>query len=316
MQTIKFAEYNLSKLMLGTVQFGLDYGISNNNGRPSSQQVRDIITCAMECGINCLDTARSYGISEEAIHGALSELKAFDNFTVFTKVVHIGKEYNLNDVPDVVRQSVLNSIGTLGLDSLPMCMLHLEGDFRYIDSLVQLKNEGLVKHIGVSVETAEAAKHIVESGLVEAIQAPISMLDRRFLDSGVLQAAHKRGVAVFARSVYLQGLILMDKADIPEYLSEVTPIIRSLKQLAEQAGISLAEMAVRYVLGLEGISALVMGVLDADQLHQDSKLVSKGPLDPALIQIINEIVPSLPEEILLPGRWITLRTRSLQEAAK
>jgi len=316
MQTMKFAEYDLSKLMLGTVQFGLDYGISNNNGRPNSQRVRDILKCAMEYGINCLDTARSYGISEEAIRDALFELKASDNFTVFTKIVHIGNEYNSKDVPDVVRQSVLNSIETLGLDSLPMCMFHLEGDSKYIDSLVCLKNEGLVKHIGVSVETAEAAKHIVESALVEAIQAPVSMLDRRFLDSGVLQAAHKRGVAVFARSVYLQGLILMDKADIPDYLSEVTPIIKSLKHLAVQAEMSLAEMAVRYVLGLDGVSALVMGVLDADQMRQDSMLVSKGPLDPVLIRTINEIVPSLSEEILLPGRWITLRARSMQTTSK
>ncbi|NCC93899.1 MAG: hypothetical protein EOM10_11550, partial [Opitutae bacterium] len=86
MNTATFADYHLSRLMLGTVQFGLSYGIANRQGRPSYAVVRDILACAFEGGVNCLDTAAAYGESEELIGRALRELGLADRVIVVTKV--------------------------------------------------------------------------------------------------------------------------------------------------------------------------------------------------------------------------------------
>ena len=301
--------------MLGTVQFGMDYGISNDIGRPSYETVCKILKCAIDTGINCLDTARLYGESEKVISRAMSDLGIADRMVLGTKVAHIPDECSDMEADQQIRDSVTDSLKALNMESLPLCLLHLEKDFRYIDALLRLKADGLVRHVGVSVMTPAAAMEIVASGLVEAIQSPVSMLDRRFLDAGVLAAAKKMGVAVFARSTYLQGLLLMDDNETPPYFSEILPVRRRLRSLASEVGTSLAELAVRYVLSLEGVVSIVMGVVSVEQVRQGAEFVDKGPLAPELVQTVEQIVPVLSEDVVRPDKWTYLQAKSELTAA-
>ncbi|OFX16347.1 MAG: hypothetical protein A2Z18_10170 [Armatimonadetes bacterium RBG_16_58_9] len=304
MQTTSLADLELSQMMLGTVQFGLEYGIANKSGQPSYEAVRDIIACAYEAGVNCFDTAASYGTSEDVVGRALADLKITDKVVVATKIRHMADDLTAGEADAIVQDSVTDSIRRLRLDVLPICLFHLETNFLlYADSLLKMRDRGLVRHVGASVVTPEATTEILHSGRADALQIPTSILDMRFVRGGICSEAVERNTALFVRSVYLQGLLLMPEDEIPTRLAGVIPVRRALRSLADKAGIGLAELAVRYVAGLPGVTSLVLGVDSVDQMRENIELFSKGPLEPDVAAAVVDAVPDLPESIVSPRKW-------------
>lgn len=304
MQTTQYAGLTISRLTLGTVQFGLDYGIANKLGQPSYETARDIIACAYEAGVNCLDTAAAYGTSEEVIGKALGELGIADKVIIATKIHHLEPGVSASEADAAVEQCVTMSLRRLQLEVLPICMFHIESNFlEYSDSLVKTQARGLIKHIGSSTMTPEATLKIAGCGVAEAVQIPTSILDRRFVASGLLDRAADRSVAVFVRSIYLQGLLLMPEQDIHPQIADVIPVRRNLTALAHNSGISLTELAIRYLLGIHGIASLVVGVDTVGQMRENAALFAKGPLTPDLQLAVTQTVPDLPEAILAPTMW-------------
>jgi len=293
----------LSRLVLGTVQFGLPYGVSNSGGQPSYETARDILACAIEGGVTCLDTAAVYGESEAVLGRALAELGAAERVTVVTKVTHLAADLSPSRADELIEESVRNSLRQLRLERLPFCFLHREEDFRYADSLLKLRDRGLVERIGSSTATPAATKAIIGSGLADAVQFPASVLDRRFSGPDVAGVACSRGMDVFARSIYLQGLVFLSDAKTPEALCDVIPARRRLAELAHDAGIPLAELALRYVLGLGDLTSILVGVDSVAQMRENLALFAKGPLPPDLMRAVMESVPSLSDAILDPWRW-------------
>jgi aryl-alcohol dehydrogenase-like predicted oxidoreductase len=299
-----FGEFELSQLMLGTVQFGLNYGIANTTGQPSYETARDILACAVEGGVNCLDTAAIYGSSEEVLGRALHELGVAEKMVVVSKIVPLAEDYSsAAEVDLLVEESVVTSLKRLKLERLPMCLFHREENFRYVDSLLKLRDKGLIGHVGCSVMSPAASLEIVRSGQAEAVQVPTSVLDRRFTDTGVFREAKSRGMGVFVRSVYLQGLVLMEEDRVLPELAEVKPVLRRLRELAAEAGMTLTQLAARYVLGLEGQTCTVVGVETVEQMRENIELFEKGPLERELFEAVVAAVPELPEKILSPTHW-------------
>jgi aryl-alcohol dehydrogenase-like predicted oxidoreductase len=302
MLTARLDDLTLSRLMLGTVQLGMPYGIANRAGQPPYEVARDIIACAYEGGVTCFDAAAAYGASEQVIGRALAELGVADRVIVVTKIRH------LVDLPSAaagaaIEDSVSSSLRALRLEALPLCLFHREDDFRCIEHLLRLKEKGLVRHVGASVMTPKATAAIIGSGLTEAVQLPASLLDHRFARAGILAGARRRGLAVFARSIYLQGSLLMSEQEIPSCLETAIPVRRELEALAREAGMSLAELAARYVLSLDGVTCVVIGVESVEQLRENLTLIERGPLAPALCAAIGGAVPELPDDMLMPNRW-------------
>lgn len=295
---------NLSRLMLGTVQLGMPYGIANRSGRPSYEQARDIIACAHEGGVNCLDTAVAYGNSEEVIGRALGELGLRDEFTVVTKLPALGEvEPDEAALQPRMEEQLRGSLARLGLERLPVCLFHREDDFHAADALLTLRERGLVERVGCSVMTPGATEAIIASGKAQALQVPTNLLDHRFTGRGLLEAAAAQGIAVFVRSVYLQGLLLMPEGDIPPELAAVIPVRRRLELLAAEAGMTVAELALRYALTLPGVTSVVVGVETVAQMQANIELCSRGPLEPSLLEAIEAAVPDLGDNILMPNRW-------------
>jgi aryl-alcohol dehydrogenase-like predicted oxidoreductase len=300
----RLGDLALSRFMLGTVQLGMNYGIANRTGQPSYEQARDILACAYQGGVTCFDTAAAYGTSEEILGRALAELGIADKVVVVTKIRRLeDAALSHRAAAEMIEASVASSLRALCLEALPICLFHREQDFRYADGLLRLKEKGLVRHMGASVMTPEAARDIMASDLAEAIQVPANVVDRRFVRQGTLEQAQRGGVGVFVRSVYLQGLLLMPEAEIPPHLRAVIPRRRELEALARAAGMSLAELAVRYVLGLDGLTCALVGVESVEQMRQNLSLFARGPLEPALMQAIAELEPELPEAVVMPTRW-------------
>ena len=302
--------------MLGTVQFGLPYGIANKRGQPTAAEVREMLAVAWESGVNCLDTAAAYGESEEVLGRALVELGLADKMVIVTKLVHLLDQYRSHREADlIVEQSVARSLRWLRLESLPICLFHRDEHWPYVESLYKLKERGLVRHVGCSTMTPEPTRGILTSGVAEAVQIPSSVLDQRFTRSGVLRLAAEHRVACFMRSIFLQGLLLLsDEETLPE-LADVMPVRQALRQLAAEAGMPVTEMAVRYVLALEGVTCAVVGMETVAQVRENLAFFAKGPLDAALVAEIEQRVPDLPDQIVMPNLW-SKRMADIQPVAR
>jgi aryl-alcohol dehydrogenase-like predicted oxidoreductase len=151
--------------------------------------------------------------------------------------------------------------------------------------------------------TPKATLNILATGLAEAIQLPTNILDHRFISAGVFDLADKNNIAIFVRSIYLQGLVLMaDETILPE-LAEVKPVLQKLRTLAREAGLSIGELAVRYILSLKGQTCTLVGVETVKQMRENIELFNRGPLPADLFMAVAKIVPTLSDHIIMPTKW-------------
>lgn len=294
--------------MLGTAQLGMPYGVANAVGQPDFRQAVRLVAAAAEGGVNCFDTAAAYGDSEAVLGRALRELGLAEEAVVVTKVRAISdaESADRGQAIRAIEHSVAESRQQLGIDCLPVVLFHCEADAKYIDVLEDLKHRGWLRHAGVSCDhQPEAASRLLANEGLAAVQLPGSVLDRRHQHGGVFRAAAARGAAVFVRSVYLQGLMLMPEESVPSALQAVVPARRRLAALAADAGMNLAELALRYVLGQEGVSCVVVGTETPEQVRANIGMVNRGLLDAVLVEAIDSVPIDLPEAVITPKMWNT-----------
>ncbi len=309
MQTISFHEYEFSRLMLGTVQFGLSYGVANTKGQPAFGDVCAMLEQAYAGGVNCLDTAPAYGESEAVLGRALKATGLSDKMHVVSKAMRrIDEAATPAEIARTAAEEIAHSLELLQLDVLPLCLMHWEGSFHHFDALVKAKEKGLVRHIGCSITDVTRAREVLRSGLVEAMQIPLNLLDRRLIGNSneaesFLDEAHERGVAIFTRSAYLQGLLLMQPDAVPAHLNVVVPALVKLRELAQANQLPIEELVLRYVLSLRGVDCAVIGVDTAEQLQSNIEIFTRGELSGDVIAQIDALVPGLPDEILNPYHW-------------
>lgn len=295
-----------SRLTIGTAQFGQDYGVANTSGPPPLEQIVEILRAALELGVTTVDTAAAYGSSEELLGRALKELDAADRLKVITKIRKLFEEERSQPEARAraVRESVESSRQKLGLDCLPLVLFHAEEDAVGLDALLKEVDRGRVGAAGVSCgNLPDRALQFLDDARVSALQIPCNLLDPRFPRADVLRLAARKEVTVFVRSVYLQGLLLMPEASVPEFLGSILPVRRELEAIANRAGISMAALALRYVLSLEGVTSLLTGVETREQLVDNVELLQQGPLDEAIVRAIEELVPDLPPHLITPYLW-------------
>ena len=282
---------NFSKLVLGTVQFGLRYGVANTSGQVSFDAVKEILRTALDGGVDSLDTAAGYGESEEVLGRALAELGVADRFKVVSKV----EPFPAGADPAVcIRESVENSLRRLRLETLPLVLLHREEELPYLPLLRDLVREGLIEAAGVSLDSDQKND---EAATIEAVQFPCNLLDHRY-DALIARRA-EAGLQTFFRSVYLQGLLVMPTEKIPPTLAEVIPWRKKL----ESFGIPLKELCFRYLLSIPGKNSILFGVDTPEQLRENLALARAGALPPDLYRAVKEAVPLLPETLIRPSRW-------------
>ena len=299
-QTADFFGTEISKLVIGTVQFGMYYGLANRAGQPSEQDVVAMVGQALESGVNAFDTAVMYGSSESVLGQAFEALDAGDRVFVSTKVPPLEGDSEAERAA-FIEAAVAGSRERLRLKRVPLCMFHRFHNLGDLGLLLKLRDRGWIEHAGVSVYHPADAQVAIETEGVSAIQIPTSLLDQRFVRAGTFALAAQHGVAVFCRSVYLQGMLTMAEQDVPEHLQETTPITRRLRELAGDEG--LAAYALRYVASLPGMSGAVVGMETIEQLRGNVATIERGPLPSATMAAIDEMVPDLPSHIVNPGDW-------------
>ena len=286
----------ISRLVLGTVQFGLNYGIANTHGKPSDDQVADILSAAYNSGIRILDTAASYGESEQVLGRVLKRLGLLQEMCLVSKIPPIPPDMSCAEGEAMIDASLERSLKNLGVPSLYAILFHREENLDYLPVLRKWQEKGAVRFVGTSVDGVLP----LGIGDCDAVQIPSNVLDRRFLS---LIKATDRKARVFVRSVYLQGLLLMPEERIPEHLRVVLPIRQALTALAEAAGMTLSELCMRYLLSFPGVEGVLTGVDTVEQLEMNVALAERGALPEDLLKAVMAAVPDLAENIIRPSMW-------------
>jgi len=261
-------ELQISRIGLGSVQFGIDYGINNVTGQVQYDDILEILSLASERGINFIDTSRYYGSSEENLGRALGELGLADQFTVCTKL-DLPKEYqdfSEDTLLGAVSDCLEKSRETLRLEQLPIYLLHT-GEYMKVsggviwDYLKEKRDEGVIRHLGASIASGPGeAGEVLDDPAVEAIQIPFNLFDQRWYKDGILKKAAGKGIAVFNRSTFLQGLLVMDSSEALLKLPEAAPFLEKLESFIEEYGYERKELIVKYVLAEASICSTIVGV--------------------------------------------------------
>lgn len=256
----------MTKLALGTAQFGLTYGIADPQPQMAYLEAKDTVDYAYSHKINVLDTAMGYGDSESR----LGEIGVRD-WKVISKLPEVPAG---EDVSGWIVSAVHSSLAKLKIESLYGLLLHrpaqLLGDkgLEINAALERLKDEGLVKKIGISIyqpSELESVMSIIEADLV---QSPLSLLDRRLITSGWLDRLADKGVEVHARSVFLQGVLLMSPTQRPRKFDRWSGLWGRYHAWVRETGLSPLQACLAYVSSLPQVRQVVVGVNGLNHIQE------------------------------------------------
>lgn len=255
------------KLALGTVQFGVPYGVANTQGMPDRQAVTRMLACAETAGIDLLDTAAAYGDSEATL-GSIG----VRNWRVVTKLSAVPDD--CADVAGWVRASLACSLERLGLSKVYGLLLHRPAQLlgqhgpAIAQAMQSMRDEGLVQKIGVSVYGPAELDSISGKMPLDLVQAPFNLLDRSLQMSGWLERLKEGGCEVHTRSAFLQGLLLMDKATRPQRFERWDALWQCWHAWLRDSQQTPQAAALGFVLAQPGIDRVVVGVDSVDHLQQ------------------------------------------------
>ncbi len=253
-------------IALGTVQFGQAYGVSNTTGQVSLPEARRILGEAKDCGMDTLDTAIAYGDSE-AVLGQLD----IDGWRVVSKLPAVPT--SADDVVGWVRAQFSASLQRLGVSHLEGLLLHRPdqlkepgGDALWA-ALLDLREHGLVRKIGVSIYSHKELPALTAGRRFDLVQAPLNILDRSLVDSGWAKRLKEQGTELHVRSAFLQGLLLMGP-DRPARFFRWQPLWQQWQGWLDQHGLSPLQASLRYCLSLPQVDRVVVGVESVAQLRE------------------------------------------------
>ena len=255
------------KLALGTVQFGLPYGVSNSNGQTPPEEATRIIDLARSSGVTLLDTAVAYGESESRL-GQIG----VDAFKVVTKLPPLPE--NCCEVKKWVEEQIQASLERLCLNRLHGLLLHSPAQLlasnghQLFAALSDLKQRGLVEKIGISIYSPSELDALLPLYPVDLVQAPFNPIDRRLINSGWLQKLHTVGIEIHVRSVFLQGLLLMPLDQIPVKFSQWSPLWRKWHAWLHQTKISPQAACLAFAKSMPEIDQIIVGVESHQQLKE------------------------------------------------
>ena len=250
------------KLALGTVQFGLDYGILNTTGQAPLEEVKKVLKLAKEHNIDTLDTAARYGNSEQV----LGEV-GVNNYRIITKTTPLK-----NGVDRVIK-GFYQSLDNLNIGQVDGLLIHNIDDVKdkrfgdLFHKLNELKEEGLINKIGFSTYTPDQVDFLLENFDFDLIQVPFNVFDTRLIEGGQLQALKKKNIEIHARSIFLQG-VLLDFDNLSSYFSKWKKQFDKYQSTVEKSGLSLLEYALNFTLNVQEIDKILVGVNSTDQLKE------------------------------------------------
>ena len=266
------------KIAIGSAQFGMDYGVSNKYGKSDKTEVLKILNYAYENGVNIIDTAPSYGHSENT----LGELIKNQNWNIITKTPIFSDNYFDRSHSEYLRKSFYQSLSNLGQQNIHGFLIHSCADLLkpggklLYKQMEILKGIGIIKKIGVSVYNSNQIELILEKFDIDIIQLPINIFDQHLYLDGWLDKLKNNNIEIHARSVFLQGLLLMQPEAIPKYFLPIKEKIELFTESARNLSLSRLELALAYVNGISEIDSIIVG---ANTINQFQEIIKANKIE-------------------------------------
>jgi len=273
----------VNKLGLGTVQFGLPYGISNAQGQTSAEEVSKILLAASQHGITVLDTASAYGTAEAVL--GKNELQKFS----------VVSKYITPSPGKSIEQQLQQTLAQLQVTKLYGYLAHRPAeiltDSMQWKKLKDLQQQGLIEKIGFSLNTTEELNALLNKDLVpELVQVPYNYFDNRF--ENLMTALKEKGCEIHTRSAFLQGLFFKDTNTLPAFFDVVKPLIKRVQQQTH----NISGALLHYAASRSFIDKVIVGVENAQQLLINIRDMQLG----IELETVNT---DIPEQILMPSNW-------------
>lgn len=279
----------MAELVLGTVQFGLNYGVNNTAGKVSEAQVKAILGHAYTNGIKELDTAQVYGDAEIILSHFLNEDK---KFTVHSKFILEG-----NSIKDCLE----HSLSTLKVKKLGYFFFHRFEEYLKVKSSLPIISSDKCLGLGVSIYEEKELEQCLGDQQIKAIQLPLNIMDASLRKRSLIQQAASEGKKIYVRSVFLQGLFQMNPAGLPPKLQIFSQPLNTLGRIAATNGKSITDLALCFVKSIPGVHGVLIGVETAKQLEENLKSWNTK-LDSSILQELSHI--SIDNKaLLLPKNW-------------
>ncbi|MDD4182780.1 MAG: aldo/keto reductase [Candidatus Omnitrophica bacterium] len=290
----------MNKVILGTAQFGLDYGISNKRGKIPHEEVFEILNKAIKSGIDTFDTAYNYAESEKVIG---------DFVKIYGKKIKIISKLPACSHTEV-KDLFYSSLSNLNASSLEGYLIHnfesYKKDKKVYEELAKLKEKGKIAKIGFSLNFPSEFEAILESGCaVDLIQLPFNVFDRRF--EHYFAGIHKRKIEIHARSIFLQGLVFKKPSELGKNFQPLRKNIEKLHLISEKSKIPLSDLCFNFVSFNKYINRIVIGI---DSLTQLNDYISQASHFHAQFRKFYPALNSLNlrnEKLIVPACWEKLR---------
>jgi aryl-alcohol dehydrogenase-like predicted oxidoreductase len=287
----------IEKIVLGTAQFGLRYGISNIHGQPDEESVFELLEQSHRRGIQMLDTAEDYGTAQDVIGKYLQ--RRTPEFEVISKI-----SSKVTD-PQMVRSNLDTTLSQLHIDHLYAYLFHRFENYRRFPLLAKaiedLRIEGKIKKTGVSIYSNEELAEVINIPNIEIIQLPLNLLDNVAQKKGLLERAKEAGKEIHVRSIYLQGLFFMTDEQIPAKLAPLMPSLKAIRNLAKENGVSVESLALNYVINNKMVDKVLFGVDTNEHLNRSLDSL-ECPLPSEVLEQVEELIIEN-RQLLNPRYW-------------
>lgn len=293
-----FVKHNLSRMCLGTAQLGLNYGVLNTSGKIKAEEFKAVLLSSQSEGIHLIDTASSYGSSEQELGQIIPESGKFQIITKYKKnTIHSSNEIELP------KSQLATSLKSLRKNKVYCYLLHSYEDLKNVDifdSLKSCKTSGLTEYIGVSVYDKEEAMSVMNYDDIDFIQVKYNIFDNELDEVHFFELAKEKKKQIYVRSIFLQGVLLANDVNLPSHLIELTPHLKELDTIANSFGLLRIDIALYYVLQNQFIDGVIVGfdnikqfqqILDSikrlkpnkelsERLSRLSRMINKNNIDP------------------------------------
>ena len=294
------------KIALGTVQFGLPYGIANCSGQTSRKAAARILDRARAAGATLLDTAIGYG-EAEVVLGQIGAARA--GWQIITKLPRLPVDLAPRDVGPWSRSLVEGALERLDADHLEGVLLHRPDDLighcgvALAEAVHDLRRRGLTKATGLSIYGPDDLDRVLADGLsatsipIDIVQSPTNVLDRRLEISGWARRLSEAGTRLHLRSAFLQGLLLLPPLGLPAHFDHALPDLHRWHDWLAINGVDALAGALRFVLSRDYAECAVLGM---DSVHQLEQLLVAAQAD---CPIAPDELSSTNLNLLDPREW-------------
>jgi len=288
-----------SKLILGTVQFGLRYGINNTIGKLTEDQVFELLETAYDLGVRTLDTAEAYGNAHSVISNFHKQSKK--RFNIISKYSSSNFDYSI----DLVERIQVHC-SNFNVNYLEGYMFHSYNDFKMNinnnpNVLDNIKNSGLVKKIGVSAYSNNEIEDLLNFKNINLIQLPFNLFDNEYQRKEILKKAKKKKIEIHTRSVFLQGLFFKDINTLTNCLLPLKNNLSELSLILKNNNISIESLALNYPLNKTYIDKVLIGVDSLEQLKNNIK-ATENDFDKSIYEKI-DCIQIKNTKLLNPSNW-------------